>query len=143
MPSLENYARRYLADEIRAIQQGGQQHVTPELSLFEKAVIYKYSNDGYEGLNERLRRNGGQINMPFGRYLYRALGKLPDFNDLVYRVVRLSAAQLAFYQNCFNLNAPVQERTFLSTSKSRLVAMQYTGNALFRSTPRRGKTSRK
>ena len=50
------------------------------LTQEEIAVIYGYSEDRYEGLNEQLRRDFGEIKTEFGRELNAILEKLPNFD---------------------------------------------------------------
>ena len=53
----EEYAKTYLENEIRIIENSHRNDISPELTVFEKAIVYKYTEDGYESLNETLRKN--------------------------------------------------------------------------------------
>ena len=75
----EEYANKYLENELKIIENSERKIVLPELTIFEKAIIYKYSDDGYQDLNENLRINNG-ANMPiYGKLLSECLDKLPNF----------------------------------------------------------------
>lgn len=139
MKKAEKYARDYLSKEILDIQRSKRIEKVPELTIYEKAIIYKYSNDGYESLNESLRISNGQNKNDFGKSLNSALAKLSNFEGLVYRGVHLSKTELEKYEKAFRNNKPLIEHTFVSTSKSRLVAMAFRGNVLFRIYSRTGK----
>lgn len=43
----EEYANNYLENELKIIENSERKIVLPELTIFEKAIIYKYSDDGY------------------------------------------------------------------------------------------------
>lgn len=64
--------------------------------------------------------------------------KLPDFEGLVYRGVNLTRKELLKYIVANRVNEVLIEPTFISTSKSRLIAMEF-GNTLFRIFSRTGK----
>ena len=83
-------------------------------------------------------QKGEEIN-DFGTYLNSSLNKLQRFEELVYRGVNLSKTELNRYINSFNKNLLVTEFSFISTSKSRLIAMSFNGNVLFRIFSRTGK----
>lgn len=139
MKALENYAIKNLAAEILAIQNSGRNEDPIEINLYEKAVIYKYTDDGYESINEALRKSDGKSCSQLGVFLIKALNKLPDFEGLVYRSVNLSPKELERYSIALRDNRLLKEHAFLSTSKSRLTAMAFNGNVLFRMYSRTGK----
>lgn len=139
MKEAEIYAKKYLESEITEIRRSGRNSEIPELTIYEKAVIFKYSNDGYQDLNEKLRIHKGENTTEFGKILVEALSKLKHFEGVVYRGVNLLKYELEKYTEAFANNVDVSEPTFISTSKSRLVAMSYRGNTLFRIYSRRGK----
>ncbi|MGV3684467.1 MAG: ADP-ribosyltransferase [Daejeonella sp.] len=127
--NVEEYAKKYLALEITEIE-GSRINDHHELSLYEKALIYKYSNDGYEDLNEYLRISKGENN-DYGKLLNKCLNKLPNFEGLVYRCVNLTAAEVQIYIDAENQNKVVTEHPFVSTSKSELTANAYGRNVKF------------
>lgn len=103
----------------------------PGLTVFEKAVIYKYSEDGYESLNEVLRTAKGNINSDFGAALTGSLSKLPDFQGLVYRGANLSPVELKRYVDAEKHDVPVIEYSFTSTTKSELIALAFGRSTYF------------
>ncbi len=64
---------------------------------------------------------------------------MDDFEGLVYRSANLDKDELEIYLNAYKNNSPITEFSFISTSKSRLIAMQYNGNVLFRILSKTGK----
>lgn len=139
MNRAEKYAKTHLSKELAEIQRSERNEQTPGLTIYEKAVIYKYSNDGYEALNENLRRNKGRNENKFGKILASTLSKLPNFDGLVYRSATLTKAERRTYEEALAKNTVLTEHTFISTSKSRLMAMAFGGNVLFRIYSRTGK----
>lgn len=107
--------------------------------MFEKALILKYSNDGFENLNEQLRNSAGENNSEYGKLLESCLNKLNNFEGLVYRGANLTDLELNRYIEANTTNEPLKEFAFISASKSRLIAMEFRGNALFRIYSRSGK----
>lgn len=75
----EEYAKEYLFREIKEIETSNRLNVLTGLSVYEKAVILKYSVDGYEDLNEKLRLSKGENISVFGMLLDECLSKLPDY----------------------------------------------------------------
>lgn len=64
------------------------------LSTHEKTLVFKYSLDAYEDLNESLRAGKES---EFELYLNYVLEKLPNVKDVVYRGCVLSKAQIERY----------------------------------------------
>ena len=64
--------------------------------------------------------------------------KLPSYNFIVYRGVRRTTARLKKYQNALESRTILTEHAFMSTSKSRSIALQY-GRILFRIFSKNGK----
>ncbi len=124
------YAQSYLNKELQEVSKSGRNVESSNLSLAEKSIIFKYSNDGYDSVNQNLRATYGKGNTEFGKLLFRCLSKLPNFSGLVYRGVTLTKYELNGYIKAFENNQPVTELTFVSTSKSRSIANEY-GNTLF------------
>jgi hypothetical protein len=134
----EKYSKQHLSVELSLIQTTGRVKELPMIDIYEKAIIYKYSNDGYEVLNEELRNNGGQNNSEFGILLERCLNKLPNYQGLVYRGVFLTENEFKKYSHAMQNSVLVTETTFVSTTKSRLLAMEF-GTTLFRIISKSGK----
>lgn len=139
MKNAEQYAKHHLGPDVTDIQNSGRNTELPELTISEKAIIFKYSEDGYLDTNETLRSSIGVKNTAFGEILYKCLAKLPDFEGLVYRGVNLTKSELKKYTDAFKEGTPITEYPFLSSSKSRLIAMAFGANTLFRIYSRTGK----
>ncbi len=139
MTNLEKYTTENLSREIKAVQNSERKNEAPTLDVHEKAIIYKYSLDGYETVNEMLRKSKGKTSTEFGKYLARTLNKLPDFEGLVYRSAHLTANEIKRYSDAYTDNELIKEYSFVSTSKSRITAMAFNGNVLFRMFSRTGK----
>ncbi len=52
MTKAESYSKRFLQREVIEIQRSRRNDELPVLTVYEKAVVFKYSDDGYEALNE-------------------------------------------------------------------------------------------
>ncbi|PJJ60096.1 ADP-ribosyltransferase family protein [Hymenobacter chitinivorans] len=61
------YIKRNLPDAFRAVQTGRRAEALPQLSAADKAVIYCYTDDGYDALNQALYTNGGRNTSLFGQ----------------------------------------------------------------------------
>jgi hypothetical protein len=94
LTSLEEYSKKHLGTEVVEIQRSSRALELPELTVFEKAIIYKYSEDGYETLNEELRSTKGNFKSVFNLALTVSLSKLVNFQGLVYRGAELSSFEL-------------------------------------------------
>ncbi len=145
MEALQKYAETYLEKEIEIVKSSSRNGELTSLTVFEKALVYKYSDDGYLYLNEDLRKSKGAELSEFGIFLSEAISKLPDFTGLTYRKVYLTSKELSFYKTGFDNGQAVTENAFVSATKSRMVAMQYKGlskhapNCLFRIYSKTGK----
>jgi hypothetical protein len=145
MNELESYALAHLGSELNEIQSSFRNKLLPELSIYEKAFIYKYSDDGYKEINKELRNSKGRKLSDFTKYLSEALNKLPNFTGLVYRKVYLTKSELQQYNDSLKNSKVLKEYSFVSTTKSRLIAMEFEGtttyvpNCLFRIQGRTGK----
>lgn len=51
MKRLEEYAEKFLKVEIAEILESDRNREFDQLSIYEKAIIYKYSSDGFEDVN--------------------------------------------------------------------------------------------
>lgn len=143
MSKTEQYVSRYLEKELLDIVNSKRNEDTPGLTSFEKAIIYKYSNDGYESLNQALRKGLSNSEHEFGSLLAAALDKLDSYSGLVYRNVNLAFKEIEFYREALNQNQLVTEYPFISTSRSVLVANSYNGNVLFKIYSKSGKNIEK
>ena len=137
--SAEEYAKTNLPDEIQAIEGSGRRDELAMLNIFEKAIIYKYSTNGFSELNERLRESEGNHNSEFGELLDSALAKLPNYVGLIYRTADLTKAELQLYKNSLKKKKAVTEYCFISATKSRTFAMYLKLNTLFMIMSKTGK----
>lgn len=127
MPTAQEYAQLHLQNEIAAIQQTNDRHADIDLTIYEKALIYKYTNDGYAETNKILRQSQGKTFTEYAELLQAALSKLPAFEGLVYRSVYVTEQALQKYQQAANNNAAVTEHAFISTTINKDVAIFFKG----------------
>jgi len=145
LSEIEIYAKDNLASQILVIEGTNRKKECPQLNTYHKAVIYKYSNDGFKDVNEELRKSYGKAFSDLAKHLNNVLIQLPDYDGLVYRKVHLTKQELTKYRNAFKNDKPLKEFTFTSTTKSRLIAMNFVGttafipNCLFRIQTKTGK----
>ena len=145
MNEIETYAKTNLAAEILIIENTRRKNESPQLTTYDKAVVYKYSDDGFKNINEELRKSKGKTFSAFAKHLNNALKQLPDYDGLVYRKVHLTKLELTKYRNALKNNNPLREFPFTSTTKSRLIATNFAGtttykpNCLFRIQTKTGK----
>lgn len=118
----EEYAQTYLKEEIAIIQDSDIISAIPELSIYEKAIVYKYTDDGYKDLNENLRISQGKVDTLFGKLLYESINIMPKFIGNVYRGVNLTNEEKERYNWAFINDEPITEYSFVSTSRSPLIA---------------------
>ena len=139
----EKYAKKHLSREIQLIESSDERmNALPALTVYEKAIIFKYSEDGYLDLNETLRLSEGKDISNFGILLDKCLNKLPDYQGIVFRGVEMTYNELDKYRLAFINKESVTEHFFLSTSESKAKAYEWSkGNyrVLFRILSKRGK----
>lgn len=99
------------------------------LDTYEIAVIYAYTDDRYEALNERLRQNLGQLDTDFGQELDKILAKLPNFEGRVLKGTSMNSRRIAYYEDAYKNDALVVHHAFESTSKSELRAKEFMRNS--------------
>ncbi len=129
--SIDGYAKEYLFREIKEIQTSNRLNILTELSVYEKAIILKYSEDGYLDLNGKLRLSEGEDISLFEILLDGCLEKLPDYQGRVYRGIDLSKYDLNKYLKAFESDIPIKEPFFISTSKSQLTSRMFGKNVQF------------
>lgn len=140
MPAtLKKYVEKHLAKELRAIQNSGRKDELALLSDYEKAIIYKYTYDGYAKLNALLRASDGVNSSDYGIFLEKSLRKLPKYGGIVYRAADLTKSQIALYLQAHKDKAPIVESAFISTTKIRSIAKEFRSNCLFRIVSKSGK----
>jgi hypothetical protein len=108
---LVKYVSSYLDREFLTVNTGPIADLVSVLSLEERTLIYKYFEDGYEGVNSILRKSLGKNNTEFGRLLDNTLRKLPDYKGVVYRSVNLTSSEIEKYEVACEKNA-IFSRTF-------------------------------
>ena len=131
MDKAEQYARKYLSREVQDIERSGRNAELPQLNIYERAIIYKYSEDGYEDVNEYLRTSKDKSNTLFGKVLSHCLSKLENYQGVVFRCANLTDYELNSYKDAFENNEPITEYAFVSTSKSELTAIAFGRNTKF------------
>lgn len=139
MNTAEKYSKKYLNNEINEIERSERNSEILSLTIYEKAIIFKYSNDGFEYLNESLRKTNGENDSEFGKLLNSALAKLDNYSRLVFRGANLTKSEINKYITANKDDKILIEPTFISATKSRLIAMEYGGNTLFRIFSQTGK----
>lgn len=135
--SVKKYVETHLLHELKIVQNSHRQSLLTELNIYEKSVIYKYTSDGYEDLNSRLREGLG-IN-EFGKHLTQALEKLPDYTLLCYRATKVSGDSIEKYISAMKKETIITEKSFLSCSKSKYIALAFSSSPLFVILSKRGK----
>jgi hypothetical protein len=121
----KTYVENYLQRELEEFVRRGVGLDETELTLYDKVLIYKYSLDGYEPLNETLRSGRSH---PMANLLNEALEKLPDYRGVVYRGTVLTNLLKEEYKRNLAQNIQLEEAGFLSTSLSRNIANQFNRN---------------
>ena len=106
---LRTFVSRYLSEELRVIRTSRRNNSLPELNSYEKALIYYYSEDGFEEVNERLRNSNGQDLSEFGNLLKQTLKKLSNYTGLVFRNVNLTQNQIEKYEIALKNNLAIAE----------------------------------
>ncbi len=137
MTNLEKYVHHYCSRELKETQN--RLVGVDQLSFEEQALIYKYTEDGYEAVNEKLRITKGKGSSDFGKFLDRTLAKLPNYEDIAYRAANLTAGELQRYLDAKANDIIIIEYPFISASKSKMIANQFRNNCQFRVFSRSGK----
>lgn len=121
------HALKHFPDELEELERRPElSEAHPELSLYEKAFVYKYTKDvmKVEAVNGALR-DGHEPE--FASLLKAVLQKMPPFVGQVYRGSDLSKKERERYQP----GRIVHEPTFLSSSRQKRIAYQFCGNSMF------------
>ena len=126
--TIEEYAIQYLEREIAILARLPELHSS--LSVYEKAIIYKYTDDGFDAINEVLRESKGAKISELGVYLSDILERIPSFEGYGFRGVDLPQSLIQQYIEACEKETIILEFTFVSGSKSATVARQF-GNVFF------------
>ena len=121
MTRIEKYVRAYLVDELEEVQNSPIVNVPNGLTVFEKTLVYDYTKNGYENINNELRSGSGSA-LEVIKLLERVLRKLPNHEGVVHRTAHLTQKQLQGYRSAMRSGKLVNEPSFISTSKSPLIA---------------------
>jgi hypothetical protein len=136
---LAKYVNSYLQKELAELKISPIANAASTLTLEERTLIYKYSEDGYEDVNRLLRNSKGKDKTEFAVFLDSALKKLPDYFGPVYRTANLTDAELKIYEEAEKKNAILVEYSFISTSKSIVTANMFGKSCRFTIISRTGK----
>jgi ADP-ribosyltransferase exoenzyme len=123
---IEKYIFENFKDEFETVQNSKRANVLPHLTIFEKTVIYKYTDDDftYLGLNKQLRHSKGQIISEFAQHLDNALSKIESHVGLVYRSTDLPEEVFEDYKTAYRLGTFYTEYGFFSSSQSEFIAKE-------------------
>lgn len=93
----------------------------------QKDLILRYTEDSYEWVNEDLRKKQGVLanTYDFSQALDKALRELPNYNDITYRGVNLTAKELEKYIEAYKQDTAIVEHTFVSSSRNQRVAKDF------------------
>ena len=130
MSVIEKYVNTNLVSELRIVQANSAHSAIP-LTVFEKTLIYKYSDEGFRDTNKELRMSKGTNFDEFGLLLYNTISKLPNYKGIVYRKVYLTDIELELYLDAFNNQTVIKEYPFISTSKFITVGILWNGTTRF------------
>ena len=138
---LNEYVELKYPDALNAIRESKSASEVTELTEHEKAIIYAYSDEGYE-VNAELRKFRELVTPEFAVHLNAALSKLPDTRRSVYRGIWRIDSVLKMYQNALETGEVLVEYGFTSASKSRSIAEQF-GEIILHIASKRGKSIEK
>lgn len=123
-----DYVETNHPESLQIIQSSQYAEVFTHLKLAEKALIYLYTFDQSDDLNEGLynhRTRRRIANSPFAKGLIRALTQLDSLESTVYKGGYLSDSQFANYGRSLARREPVIWHSFLSSSLSIKVAERF------------------
>lgn len=92
------------------------------LSENEAKAILHYTEGRYEWINENLRKLNGILNDIAAQELNLILQNLPNYEDITHRGVSIAKLELSKYEEAYRTESIIVEPTFISTSRSELVA---------------------
>ena len=131
---LEEYVKEHLPTALNRIIQSDRANVLPDLSIYEKAIIFAYTdtqNNQHQALNELLWASKGTEITDFGVFLEATLDKLDSYNGMVFRGVQSAYFDVELYMKAYENKTILTEYTFLSASKFQIIAQGF-GNVLFK-----------
>lgn len=137
MNSTETFVKQRLPDFLREVERKEIGKDVEELNIYEKTLIYYYSVEGYDQLNEDLRDGKGN---EYAEHLNHALEKLPDYEGIVFRGSPLDVWEIDVYRKAYSHDTEVTELAFMSCSISVYVAQQFSkGKVIFSIASKTGK----
>ncbi len=83
---LEEYVKQNLPNALNSIIQSEKVHELPHLTIYEKAIIFAYTDarsNQHQALNERLWASHGTEISEFGLFLEATLDKLEPYSDIM------------------------------------------------------------
>lgn len=132
-----DYVETNHPDALQIIQRPHYAEAFPHLSQAEKALIYLYTFDQSEELNEGLYNHYTRkrvANSPFAKGLKRALSQLDSIECIVYKGAYLSDNQFANFARALARREPIVWPAFLSSSVSLKVAERFLADYGFHET---------
>jgi hypothetical protein len=140
---LEEYVKKYLPTALESILQSQRVHELPNLSIYEKAIIFAYTDgrsNQHQIVNQRLWETKGIDVNEFGLFLDAVLDKLEPFNKLMlYRGADESYCDVERYIKAYENKTIITEYNFLSATKFQVIAHGF-GNILFKIYGKNGKS---
>jgi len=136
---LIEYVNRNCERELNEVRNSPIAELDSNLTVEERTLIYKYTEDGFEYLNETLRLSAGKQYTEFGEFLDKTLSKLANYEDILYRSANLTTFEIQKYLDGYQNNGILVEHSFVSTSKSKAIAYGFGKNCHFRILSRSGK----
>lgn len=85
---LSDFVERNLSSILLEVQQNELSDSL--LDVYEIAIIYHYTDVGFEDVNEGLIQSKGKISSVYAKLLSEVLAKLPNYQDVVFRGVKLT-----------------------------------------------------
>lgn len=134
---LRNYVKTHLNKELQQVKNSNRIHYLKQLDEFEKTIIFKYTENGYEPLNQTLRNDEA---MPeYGEFLVHSLKKLEDYRLLCYRTIKCNLRNLKKYYDAYDTDSVITEKSFLSCSRSKAISLYFSKSPLFIIKSKKGK----
>ena len=125
------YVKTHLSDSLQKIVSSQRMDELLELSVYEKAVIFAYTDTQHEALNKMLWESQGTDISDFGLCLEACLEKLESVVGVFYQGARESYCDINRYVKAKENKTIITEYHFLSVTTSQLTARGF-GNILFR-----------
>jgi NAD:arginine ADP-ribosyltransferase len=125
------YVKTHLTDSLQKIVSSKRIDELLELSVYEKAIIFAYTDTQHEALNKMLWESQGVEISDFGLCLETCLDKLESVIGVFYRGAKESYCDINRYIKAKENKTILTEYHFLSVSNSQLTARGF-GNIMFR-----------